>query len=176
MVSEINGLEDVVVDVKRVVHARKFEPSEEKPEKLQYFLFGRGDELFLAHLITKPPDFDQILSVKITGHQFTDEELSRGVSVIFEDRNNTAAQRIKENEHAQAQSHVTGAHQFLDLQVQAGAEYYFEEGELAIPPIIPKSRHRKRRKRDFRANAERNLGICYGAIPPELAHSVATQA
>jgi hypothetical protein len=133
---EIDGLEDVVVDIKRVVHARKFERSEDKPEKLQYFLFGRGDELFLAHLITKPPDFDQILSVKITGHQFTDEELSRGVSVIFQDRNNTAAQRIKENERAQAQSHVSGAHQFLDLQVQAGTEYYFEEGELAIPPLL----------------------------------------
>ena len=131
---QINGLEDIVVDVKRVVHARKFEPSENKPEKLQYFLFGRGDELFLAHLITKPPDFDQILSVKITGHQFTDEELSRGVSVLFQDRDNTATQRIKENEQAQAQSHVTGAHQFRDLQVQAGTEYYFEEGELAIPP------------------------------------------
>ena len=131
---EIDGLEDVVVDVKRVVHARKFELSEDKPEKLQYFLFGRSDELFLAHLVTKPPDFDQILSVKITGHQFTDEELSRGVSVVFQDRNNTAAQRIKENERAQAQSHVTGAHQFLDLKVQAGTEYYFEEGELAIPP------------------------------------------
>jgi hypothetical protein len=49
-----------------------------------------------------PPDFDQILSVKITGHQFTDEELSRGVSVIFQDRNDTAAQRIKENEQRQA--------------------------------------------------------------------------
>ena len=36
---------------------------------------------------------------------------------------------------AQAQSHVTGAHQFfLDLKVQAGADYCFEEGELAIPP------------------------------------------
>ena len=141
----INGLGDVVVDVKRVVHARKFEPSEEKPEKLQYFLFGRGDELFLAHLITKPPDFDQILSVKITGHQFTDEELSRGVSVVFEDRNNTAAQRIKENEHAQAKSHVTGAHQFLELQVQAGAEDYFEEGELAVPPIFPEQTSEERK-------------------------------
>ena len=134
--NKIDGLKDVVVDVKRVVHARKFEPSEDKPEKLQYFLFGRGDELFLAHLITKPPDFDQILSVKISDPQFTDEELNRGVSVIFQDRNNTAAQRIKENERAQAQSHVTGAHQFLDLQVQAGTEYYFEEGELAIPPLF----------------------------------------
>ena len=130
---EINGLEDVVVDVKRVVHAHKFDPSANKPEKLQYFLFGKGDELFLAHLITKPPDFDQILSVKITGHQFTDEEINRGVSVLFQDRNNTAAQRIKENEQAHAQFHVTGAHQFLDSQVQAGTEYDFEEGELAMP-------------------------------------------
>ena len=80
---KINGLEDVVVDIKGIVHAHKFEPSQEKPEKLEYFLFGKGDELFLAHLITNPPDFDQILSVKVTGHRFTDEELSRGVSVLF---------------------------------------------------------------------------------------------
>ncbi|HEY5813575.1 MAG TPA: hypothetical protein VIT23_13085, partial [Terrimicrobiaceae bacterium] len=130
---QIDGLEDVVVDVKRVVHAHKFEPSEKKPEKLQYFLFGKGDELFLAHLITKPPDFDQILSVKITGHQFTDEELNRGVSVLFQDRNNTPAQRIKENEQAQANFRVTDAPQSGELQLQAGTEYYFEEGELAIP-------------------------------------------
>ena len=132
----IQGLEDVVVDVKKVVHAHKFEPSEAKPEKLQYLLFGTGGELFLAHLITKPPDFDQILSVRATGHQFTDEELNRGVSVLFEDRHNTASQRIKENERAQGQFHVSGTNQSRDLQVQADTEYYFEEGELAMPAIF----------------------------------------
>lgn len=34
-----------------------------RPGYLQYILFGAGTDLFLAHLITKPPDFDQILPV-----------------------------------------------------------------------------------------------------------------
>ena len=58
----------------------------------------------------------------------------RGVSVVFQDRKNTATQRLKEKQQAQGQFHVTGAHQFRDLTVQSGTEYYFEQGELAMPP------------------------------------------
>jgi hypothetical protein len=129
----IGGLEDVVVKVKKVVHARKFDPAATKPEKLPYILFGKGEELFLAHMITKPPDFDQIVSVKVADHPFTEEELSRGVSVIFPDRDNTASQRIKENQQAPGQFQVTGTPQIFGSAVQAGVEYYFEEGELAMP-------------------------------------------
>ncbi|HEY5744318.1 MAG TPA: hypothetical protein VIS99_17470 [Terrimicrobiaceae bacterium] len=140
----INGLEDVVVDVKRIVHARKFDPAEEKPLKLEYILFGRGDELFLAHLITKPPDFDQIISVKSPGHRFTDEELEKGVRVLLPERKNTAAQRIKENEQAQAQFQVANGSQVLNLPVQTGTEYYFEEGELALPAIFDQTPEEKK--------------------------------
>ena len=68
-------MESVVVTVKKVVHAQKFDPAAPKPEKLQYILFGEGGELFLAHMITKPPDFDQIVSIKVADHPFTEEEL-----------------------------------------------------------------------------------------------------
>jgi hypothetical protein len=50
---------------------------------LEYLLFGKGTDLFLAHLITAPPDFDQVLGVKVTGHQFTADELANGVHVVF---------------------------------------------------------------------------------------------
>src|SRR6266404_5047662 len=53
------------VNVKRVVHFHQFDPKATKPARLEYLLFGKGAELFLAHFITKPDDFDQILSVKI---------------------------------------------------------------------------------------------------------------
>jgi hypothetical protein len=129
----IDGLKDVLVTVKKVLYAQKFEPSDAKSKELQYILFGKGGEFFLAHSIVKPPDFDQILSVKITDNHFTDDELRRGVTVVFPKRKNTATQRLKENQQAQGQFHVTGAHQFHDLQVQAGTEYYFEQGELAMP-------------------------------------------
>jgi hypothetical protein len=132
----IEGLEDVVVKVNKVIHARKFDPSQEKPAQLEYFLFGKDDELFLAHLITKPPDFDQIVAVKAVGHRFTNEELGKGVRVLLPERSNTAAHRIKENEQAKAQFQIVDASQILNLPIQAGTEYYFEEGELAMPAVL----------------------------------------
>ena len=62
----IDALRDVDVTVKRVVYSRKFDLKQlQKWEELDYILFGSGQELFLAHLISAPPDFDQILSIKI---------------------------------------------------------------------------------------------------------------
>ena len=132
----IKGLEDVVVKVNKVVLAREFDPSEKKPSQLEYLLFGKGDELFLAHLITKPPDFDQVIAVKTGGHRFTDEELGKGVRVLLPERSNTAAQRIKENEQTTAHFQVANAAQVLELPVETGTEYYFEEGELAMPAVF----------------------------------------
>jgi len=127
---EIEGLTNIDVNVKRVVYAQKFGRGFDKSDKLTYILFGRGQELFLAHVIARPPDFDQILSVKIDNPP-SDEELSRGVSVVIPDRENSASRRIKEKEKVVGQGHVTGAHQFLQLQIQADVEFYFEEGELS---------------------------------------------
>jgi hypothetical protein len=140
----IKGLEDVVIKVNKVVHAREFDPSEKKLSQLEYLLFGKGDELFLAHLISRPPDFDQIIAVKTVGRQFTDEELGKGVRVLLPERSNTAAQRIKENEQAKAHFQVANAAQVLDLPVEAGTEYYFEEGELAMPAVFSQTAEEKK--------------------------------
>src|SRR5215213_6375157 len=78
--------EDVVVEVTNIVHFRVFDPDAQGLPELRYLLFGKGSELFMAHLITKPPDFDQVLSVKVTGHEFTDEELRHGVLVVVPGR------------------------------------------------------------------------------------------
>ncbi len=127
---EIEGLTNIDVNVKRVVYAQKLGRGFDKSDKLTYILFGSGQELFLAHVIAKPPDFDQILSVKIDDAP-SDEELKHAVSVVILDRENSATRRIKEKEKVVGQGHVTGAHQFLQLQLQAGTEFYFEEGELS---------------------------------------------
>ena len=140
----IQGLEDAVVNVNKVVHARKFDPLQEKPPQLEYILFGKGDDLFLAHLITRPPDFDQIIGVKTVGRRFTDEELGQGVRVLLPERRNTAAQRIKENEQAKAQFQVANESQLIDLLMQAGIEYYFEEGELAMPAVFSQTAEEKK--------------------------------
>ena len=56
-------LEDVKVTLQRQVHWHPFRNSHERPEPLTYFLFGQGDELFLAHWISLAPNYDQIVSV-----------------------------------------------------------------------------------------------------------------
>ena len=120
----------VTVDVKRVVHFREFDPKAASPARLEYILFGKGRELFLAHFITRPPDFDQVLSVTAVGHSFTDEELGRGMRVTFQ-RPNTIAQRLAERQDVLGEVRgVEGAAPPLKVKFKAGTEFYFEEGEL----------------------------------------------
>jgi hypothetical protein len=127
---KIAGLRNIDVNVKRVIYSQQLGRDFNKSDKLTYILFGKAQELFLAHVIARPPDFDQLLSVKIDKPP-SDEELMRGVRVTIPDRENSASGRIKEREQVVGQGHVTGAHQFLQLQIQGGVEFYFEEGELS---------------------------------------------
>ena len=53
---------------------------------------------------------------------------------MIPDHENAPSQRIKAGEKVSGQGHVTGAHQFLALQIQANREVYFEEGELMMEP------------------------------------------
>jgi hypothetical protein len=133
---EIDGLANVNIDIKKVVHARMFDPANDKPDKLTYIVFGAGQELFLAHRIAGPPDFDQVVSITAEGHQLITEELDRGVEVVFPDRENVASRRVKEGEALSGRGLVAGAHQFLDLRIKANVELYFEEGELFVPPTF----------------------------------------
>src|SRR5882724_1184249 len=122
------------VNVVNVVHFHKFVPGAAKPTQLQYILFGKGPETFLAHLITAPPDFDQIMSVRLTGQQFTDAELSRGITVTFPGRTNTSRARLKEKVRASGIFLIGGTTNTRPLQVEVLREFYFEAGELSVPP------------------------------------------
>ena len=124
----ISGLEDVKVRVQKVVHFHKFDPNAKAPDVLEYFLFGRGKELFLAHSIVKPPDFDQILSVDVTGGDVTDEQLSSAILIRIPSRKNAASDKIKEDQQVSAEL-PNGA----KLAIHALKEFYFEEGELLMP-------------------------------------------
>ena len=126
----IPGLADVDVRITDVVYARRFD-KRGRPDDLTYLLLGRGGELFLAHVISEPPDFDQILSVGLAGPHPDEEDLKAGIQVVFPDRANTAEARLRHEETATARGHVTGAHQFLNLELADVRELYFEEGELA---------------------------------------------
>ncbi len=127
---QIDALTGVDVRVDEVVYAQRFGPMS-KPDDLTYFLVGQGDERFLVHTISQPPDFDQILSVRLVGPSPDEEAIRTGVQVVLPGRPNTAEQRIKDGGAAMARGHVTGAHEFLHLEIAEAREIYFEEGELS---------------------------------------------
>jgi hypothetical protein len=132
---QLDRLTGVEVTIKRVIYAQEIGATTQitRSDTLDYILFGAGAELFLAHRIAQPPDFDQIVGVKVSGHAFTSEELTRGVSIKIPDRGNTPDRRLRAKDKVAAQGHVTGAHMFLPLTVEVTAEFYLEEGELASP-------------------------------------------
>ena len=131
------------VNVVNVVHFREFDPKATKPAKLEYILFGKGSELFLAHMISKPNDFDQIISIKSTGPAFSDEELGKGLRVEFSERGNTSKERLKEKVKASGVFHVPGGSP-RTVPVEVVKEFYFEEGELFLPPNFDSTAEEKK--------------------------------
>jgi hypothetical protein len=127
-------LRDVQISVKQVVHFREFDLKAKKPAHLEYLIFGKGEKLFLAHLVVAPPDFDQLLSVKVTGHEFTDEELAKGVRLAFPATTNTPANRLRAKQQTTGEIKSGSRPMANRLQVDVDAELYFEEGELRVPP------------------------------------------
>ncbi|HLM22949.1 MAG TPA: hypothetical protein VK390_15690 [Propionibacteriaceae bacterium] len=125
----IPELGNIVVRVTDVVYAKQFDRGG-KPDDLTYRLFGRGSELFLAHRIGEPPDFDQILSVQLPGAQPDEDEVNAGIEVVLPSRPNTATERLRDGTATTARGHVTGTHQFFSLEIAGVRELYFEEGEL----------------------------------------------
>ncbi len=124
--------EHFTVNVKQVIHFREFTPAA-PAARLEYLLFGKGQELFLAHFISAPPDFDQVLAVSFSGRTFTDAELSRGVRLVIA-RPNTIAERLKETQEADGELRANGATATpVKVKVKALREFYLEEGELRVP-------------------------------------------
>src|SRR5262249_55424081 len=120
--------QSVDVNVTRVIHFRKFDPNAVRPAQLEYLLFGKGAELFLAHLIAKPPDFDQILSVRAVDQKFTDGDLSQAARIVFPGKPNEILKQLRGVKPVTGQAPGTGGAASKTLQLQPGIEFYFEEG------------------------------------------------
>ncbi len=142
----IPALEKTQVTVSRVVHGRMFEPGVKKPGELEYVLFGTPSELFLAHTILGPPDFDHVLSVKLADRELTEKDLSQDVRVVFKERKNAAADRLRDKERVPAALLVGAAAAPANVQVEAGPDFYFEEGELLVPPTFDPTAEESRQR------------------------------
>jgi hypothetical protein len=122
-------------EVADIVYFHEFEPDAESLDQLEYLLFGKGPDVFLAHIITRPPDFDQILGVTVGNGTLATADLARGIRIQIPDRANTVQARIRAGESVVAQAVRPGTEdgQPLEIQLEAGTEFYFEEGELRLP-------------------------------------------
>jgi hypothetical protein len=141
----VSGLDTVVVTVNRIVHARKFDPRGTKPSQLEYVLFGTPGDLMLAHAIFQPPDFDQVVTMTASGAPLSAKDLTGDMRVVFPDRKNAAADRVRESQKLKGmlrRATESGAGTPVDLQVTR--QLYFEEGELLVPPNFePTSEEKK---------------------------------
>ena len=130
----VPGLVNVKVKIARVVHGRKFDPKS-KPAALEYLLFGRGPERFLAHAIFSPPDFDHVLAVNSVSPDLTDRDLQQEVRVTITDRKNVAADRLREQQQVEGMLRI-GSGAPTKVRFEVGRRIYFEEGELLVPPTF----------------------------------------
>jgi len=142
----IPGLEKTAATVTRVVHGRMFDPAAQKPAALEYILFGKGTELFLAHAIIAPPDFDQCLSVKVSGGTpLVAKDLAQDLRVVVPARKNIVAERLREKQTVEAMLHIGSSETPTKVQLEVGTEFYFEEGELLVPPTFAPTAEEKKK-------------------------------
>lgn len=141
--------EGVTANVKRVLYSQELKWTEKRSSKLEYFLFGRGREFFMAHLITGPPDFDQILAVRIFDDMLQkapdEERLDDGIRVTFPQITNSVSRRIKSNARVigtlpkiirfrPLPDRALPIEESGSIEMLAESEIFFEEGELRTPP------------------------------------------
>jgi len=96
-----------------------------EPAGLRYVLFGR-EQLYLAHVLTRPPDFDQVLTAQLAGEWWAsgsvEETPARTVAVPG--RSDDLTGRLRPGEQLTADG----------TQLQVLAEVYLETADLTGRP------------------------------------------
>jgi hypothetical protein len=125
---------EISFEVEQVVHFRRFRPAAEETdrESLRYVCFGQPDAAFLAHVITAPPDFDQILGIEIGAlNGVSDEELRAGVIIRVAERSNDVEVRLKEGETVSGEVRREPSGNSASIELTVASEHYLETGDLA---------------------------------------------
>ena len=130
--TEIAG--DVAFEVEQTVHFRRFaeDAGNASRRELRYLCFGQRHFLFLAHLITAAPDFDQIVAADLSSLSgVSEDELPAGVLATVPGRADTAETRLKEGEtlSGPVQAQASGAPGWVECTLTH--EIYLETGEPA---------------------------------------------
>lgn len=77
----IPGLEDVGIEITRIIQFRMFDPNAVYPSLLTYQLFGNATEVFMAHEVTASPSFQHVVKLQ-TVPSFLTPQLIRSSPLI----------------------------------------------------------------------------------------------
>ncbi|APE25634.1 MULTISPECIES: hypothetical protein [Streptomyces] len=119
-------LGEVRASLLQTLYFQQFDPLASHSSELRYIFFGGGDEGFLAHRITAPPDFDQILLVRPMGEDVPPGP-PPGALLDFGGRENRLDDRLAPGE--QASGAIVGNDGFPtqhETRLQVVAEVYLE--------------------------------------------------
>lgn len=116
------------LEIERIVYFNEFDPGAEREATLAYLLLGTPQEQYMVHLLSGPPDFDQVLEVSVNENSLSKEQLATGVFVTFDQRRNESNDRLISGERLTCT--VPNSEAELQLTMQVVAEHYCELGEL----------------------------------------------
>jgi hypothetical protein len=123
-------IERVTVTVNRVFLFQSFQAKPEPLKYLTYYCFQSQGQVCLAHVITQPPDFDHIVTAKVSGIS-ADQIAQKAIKITFRDRANSADARLKEKES------LTGATESGQVRVEVGTGLILNTTSMtsAMPPM-----------------------------------------
>lgn len=116
---------DLVVEIGNVIHGRRLDVNAPALQHLEYIVFGTGDEVYLAHLLTRPPDFDQVIEVKVN-NRLPGAELDRGHRLTVPGRTNEKGNRIQQGDGT-VSAILHGQAGDITVDIEPGVEVYFND-------------------------------------------------
>jgi hypothetical protein len=130
-------IENSTLEILKVVHFREFTAGGPKLDALEYLLFGREGEAFMAHLLSAPPDFDQVIAVTLSGTKPAEKLLRNGLYIQVKDRANDAASRLRVNASIKCSFDADGGTGSPGFDISVTAENYCETGEVGQVGFSP---------------------------------------
>lgn len=123
--------DDVEARVERILYSRRLIASDPPLTERRYFIFGSPSEPFLAHVITRPPDFDQITAVEIAAPRADWLTDWRGVGIALKIDGIDRAINAPLREGDQVNATKLDAPSAGSAVLTVRREFYLETGDLA---------------------------------------------
>ena len=87
-----------------------------------------------------------MLAVTVTGVELTEKDLATDLHVAIPARKNLVSERLREHERVEATLRIgPPGSPTTKVQLETGLQFYFEEGELLVPPTFEPTTEEKKK-------------------------------